>query len=197
MCLQNQFISKGEDIPKQYTVFRETWRSNSLPTYTKSGHSEIDDLLEERRPPLQLADSDRPQMTVKYIDGSGKARCKGGSDLRMSQAYPRQWLELSVASCSINSFPKIKSTPQTPSLHDHWLQHHPPCVSVPRFGKAVAKVRTRNQKRIRNAACRFLRASFKTEHVLDRSKATHAHWMKHANLASVLHFLASKQLGAD
>ncbi|CAK9089808.1 30S ribosomal protein S6 [Durusdinium trenchii] len=103
------------------------------------GHSEIDDLLEERRPPLQLADSDRPQMTVKYIDGSGKAR----------------------------------------------------------FGKAVAKVRTRNQKRIRNAACRFLRASFKTEHVLDRSKATHAHWMKHANLASVLHFLASKQLGAD
>ncbi|CAK9097897.1 unnamed protein product [Durusdinium trenchii] len=65
------------------------------------------------------------------------------------------------------------------------------------FGKAVAKVRTRNQKRIRNAACRFLRASFKTEHVLDRSKATHAHWMKHANLASALHFLASKQLGAD
>ena len=53
-----------------------------------SGHREIDDLIAERRP-SRVSSGSGPQMTVRYIDGSGKQRCKGGCDLKKSQHYPR------------------------------------------------------------------------------------------------------------
>ncbi|CAL1152575.1 unnamed protein product [Cladocopium goreaui] len=49
--------------------------------------SKIADILEERQP-SKRASGECPEMTVKYIDGSGKQRCKGGADLKASQHYP-------------------------------------------------------------------------------------------------------------
>ena len=59
------------------------------------GHPEIADLA-------YYADkSAKPQtedveMTVKYVDGSGKSRVKGGKDLKQSQAYPRRCLAFEI-----------------------------------------------------------------------------------------------------
>ncbi|CAK9081172.1 unnamed protein product [Durusdinium trenchii] len=36
------------------------------------------------------------EMTVKYVDGSGKSRVKGGKDLKQSQAYPRRCLAFEI-----------------------------------------------------------------------------------------------------
>lgn len=35
----------------------------------------------------------KSEMVVKYTDSQGKARIKGGADLKMSQSYPRRALE--------------------------------------------------------------------------------------------------------
>ena len=55
------------------------------------GHREIDSLLDERSPSTYTGE--RPEMTIRYIDGSGRQRCKGGKDLKGSQAYPRKSLD--------------------------------------------------------------------------------------------------------
>ena len=64
--------------------------SNILQTWL--GHECINDLLDERREP-QL-DGPTPEMTIQYVDGSGKQRCKGGRDLKKSQHYPRRSLDI-------------------------------------------------------------------------------------------------------
>lgn len=54
------------------------------------GHHEIDSLLDERT--FNSYNADRPEMTVRYVDGSGKLRFKGGKDLKGSQHYPKKLL---------------------------------------------------------------------------------------------------------
>ena len=52
------------------------------------GHEEIDALrehaIEKRLEPRE--------MTIKYINAKGETRFKGGSQLKQSQAYPKQYL---------------------------------------------------------------------------------------------------------
>lgn len=58
------------------------------------GHREIDS-IDEHTVPEKLEDK---QMVVRYTNGKGEARCHGGSDLKGSQAYPRQFLSFRVFS---------------------------------------------------------------------------------------------------
>lgn len=57
-----------------------------------SGREEIENLYEFKPYPHQLPKHEQKQMVEHYLDKSGKARVKGGADLKASQAYPRQWL---------------------------------------------------------------------------------------------------------
>ena len=66
-------------------------------------------------------------------------------------------------------------------------------ASIPRFGRAVARVRTRHLKSQRKAAARFLCRALATEsNKLDCSDATTKLWIKEANLKPIFQFL-SKQ----
>ncbi len=57
---------------------------------TQQGHDEIDSLdMFAVEPQLE-----QREMVVRYINGKGEARCHGGSDLKSSQSYPRQFLSL-------------------------------------------------------------------------------------------------------
>lgn len=64
----------------------------------------------------------------------------------------------------------------------------------PRFGRAMATVRTRNMRTVKAAAKEFLEAASKTAHELDRRPKINSHWLKHARLMPVLEFLASAHL---
>lgn len=72
-----------------FTVFKkfETC-TGSLPFLP--GHRAVEDLVEHKVPPKLEAH----EMVVRYIDGQGKARVKGGKSLKASQHYPKQSLEL-------------------------------------------------------------------------------------------------------
>ena len=60
---------------------------------TQQGHDEIDSLdMFAVEPQLE-----QREMVVRYINGKGEARCHGGSDLKSSQSYPRQFLSWSYA----------------------------------------------------------------------------------------------------
>ncbi|CAK9078191.1 unnamed protein product [Durusdinium trenchii] len=112
-------------------------------------YSKIDQMLAERRPATGPTDQ-QPQMTIRYIDGSGKNRCKGGADLKASQHYPKG------------------------------------------FGKALSRVRSRNQQALRRQAKRLLKLASRTQHNVDERTTVNAHWMKHANLGPVLSYLAAR-----
>ena len=66
-----------------------------------SGHQEIDDINRFRVP----ENLEKRDMTVHYVDGSGKNRICGGSDLKGSQAYPVQTF-VSRADMFLVSFPR-------------------------------------------------------------------------------------------
>ncbi|CAK8999286.1 Putative rhamnose biosynthetic enzyme 1 [Durusdinium trenchii] len=119
-------------------------------TYLYSSHRCIDSLLDERSSP-QLQEGSAPEMTIKYRDGAGKWRCKGGKDLKKSQHYPLK------------------------------------------FGKALAKIRSKHRRQVRKAARQFLKEAVATENSLDTRVKINGHWLKHANLTPVLQFLSSVQ----
>ena len=67
----------------------------------------------------------------------------------------------------------------------------PPHESVPpRFGRALSKTRSLHQKRLLKQARRFLKQAASTTNCLDERASTNAHWMKHAELAPVMAYLA-------
>ena len=51
-----------------------------------SGEEEIEELADFK--PKSLPEAREAQMVVKYLDGSGRRRVKGGADLKSSQSYP-------------------------------------------------------------------------------------------------------------
>lgn len=51
-----------------------------------SGEEEIEELTDFK--PKSLPEAPEVQMVIKYVDGSGKRRVKGGADLKSSQSYP-------------------------------------------------------------------------------------------------------------
>lgn len=65
-------------------------------------------------------------------------------------------------------------------------QHYPR-----RFGRCLAKVRSKNFKQVRRAARTFLKSASKSGSGLNFKKTSHEHWMKHANLLPMLQYLAS------
>ena len=64
----------------------------------------------------------------------------------------------------------------------------------PRFGRALATVRTRNMRAVKAAAKSFLKRSSKTGNDLDRRPRINSHWLKHAQLMPVLEFLSRSHL---
>lgn len=75
------------------------------PPSKNQGHPEIDDLLNERRAPRAIQNA--PEMTVRYMDKSGKMRCKGGADLKQSQHYPMRRLAWICSTC-LRSFSLVQ-----------------------------------------------------------------------------------------
>ena len=68
-----------------------------------------------------------------------------------------------------------------------------PNVSHLRFGKALAKIRSKHRRQVRKAARQFLKEAVATENSLDTRVKINGHWLKHANLTPVLQFLSSVQ----
>ena len=64
--------------------------------------------------------------------------------------------------------------------------------ATPRFGRAVARVRSRHLKRQRKAAASFIRKALKGDDRLDMTKKSNQLWMEMANLKPIFQFL-SKQ----
>lgn len=64
------------------------------------GRREIEELALHKPLPSQLpTHNDQKQMVVSYRDSAGKARIKGGKDLKSSQSYPR-WLLAGIITLS-------------------------------------------------------------------------------------------------
>ena len=95
----------------------------SLPNLDGQGHREIDSLLDERTP--NSYGGERPEMTVRYVDGSGRLRCKGGKDLKGSQHYPKKLLGPFLTTCNIKP-PDIVlgSLSSVWSSFGMWLLYH-------------------------------------------------------------------------
>ena len=64
-----------------------------------------------------------------------------------------------------------------------------PCLWPPRFGKCLAKVRSKHLKKVRSQARQFLRRAAQEGGELDDRMGTNAHWLKHADLYPVLSYL--------
>ena len=73
-----------------------------------------------------------------------------------------------------------------------WILPKPLRSATPRFGRAVARVRTRHLKRQRRAAASFIRKAMKGDDRLDLSKKTNQQWMDLANLKPIFQFLAKQ-----
>ncbi|CAK8999735.1 unnamed protein product [Durusdinium trenchii] len=58
-----------------------------------SGHGEILDELDKFKP-LRTPVREKHELVEKYVDGKGKSRIKGSSNLKSSQAYPLQLFAL-------------------------------------------------------------------------------------------------------
>ncbi|CAJ1372230.1 unnamed protein product [Effrenium voratum] len=116
-------------------------------TILYSSHEEVDDLLLHKHPRKRCHSK---EMVIRYTDSSGKSRCKGGRDLKMSQTYPRE------------------------------------------FGHALSAVRTKNLKKIKAKAKKFLRDAKVKGGEVDRNRRSNAHWVKHAKLMPVFEYLAGR-----
>ena len=68
-----------------------------------------------------------------------------------------------------------------------------PNVSHLRFGKALAKIRSKHRRQVRKAARQFLKEAVATENSLDTRVKINGQGLKHANLTPVLQFLSSVQ----
>ncbi|CAK9072735.1 Uncharacterized protein SCF082_LOCUS35732 [Durusdinium trenchii] len=60
------------------------------PTWLYSGHGEILDELDKFKP-LRTPVREKHELVEKYVDGKGKSRIKGSSNLKSSQTYPLQF----------------------------------------------------------------------------------------------------------
>ena len=59
-----------------------------------------------------------------------------------------------------------------------------------RFGKALARLRSRHHERLRSAARAALKRNMKNYRTVRRNTRADARWVKHADLATVFDFLA-------
>ena len=145
--------------------------------------------------------SEAKEMVVHYTDGKGKRRIKGGSDLKSSQSYPRGWFGLQCKVCCFvhkifNSVMFWASFFGTTVLLTLGPPHTSPTTgypATPRFGRAVAKVRSKFQKIHHQQGAKFLRNALKCEDThIDCRPKTHNMWVKHANLEPIFAFLAKQ-----
>lgn len=60
----------------------------------------------------------------------------------------------------------------------------------PRFGYALAKMRSRNEKKNKRLATQFLARAKRTTNAMDARVKTYGMWKKHADLQPVLDFLS-------
>jgi len=101
-------------------------------TFLYSSHTEIDELLDHKA--TSTYSGPKPEMVVKYIDKSGKRRCKGGAGLKDSQHYPRQF-GVALAAIRTKNLQKVKKQARKflrkagrglddrKSINAHWLKH--------------------------------------------------------------------------
>ena len=91
---------------------------------------------------------------------------------------------------------KIFRIPKNKGMYNQcptWVQqfqHSSNPSLLPRFGRAVARVRTAHLKSKRRAAHRFLREAAAGDNQLDMDDKVSKFWMEHANLQPIFAFLA-------
>ena len=83
-----------------YLNLVENWRTHiqmkdfggpsSKPTWLYSNRQEISEINEFR--PQRLPSQQPVEMVVRYTDGHGQSRVKGGKHLKQSQSYPKAFL---------------------------------------------------------------------------------------------------------
>ena len=56
----------------------------------------------------------------------------------------------------------------------------------------MARIRSKNLKKVRRDAHAFLKEALGTKSTMDNRKAVNAHWLKHANLMPVFEYLAGQ-----
>ena len=88
-----------------------------------------------------------------------------------------------------SSFPQTACITQSIFLE---ITPKPVRSATPRFGRAVARVRSRHLKRQRKAAASFIRKALKGDDRLDMTKKSHQLWMELANLKPIFQFLAKQ-----
>lgn len=66
-----------------------------------------------------LQPSKKSQMIVRYTDGAGVARIKGGRDLKASQAYPGRCF-VSICNCNLFSLKGLLALRLMGQKHSYW-----------------------------------------------------------------------------
>lgn len=135
----------------------------------------------------------------RYIDGSGRTRIKGNPNLKKSQSYPGPWFGLTSPAKVLVLFQEGYIT--------KFFHHQKICVEKlktlcplglghtaaaphPRFGKALAKLRSRHQKANRTKALKFIKQNVRSYRSIKRQTRKDALWVRCANLGPIFDFLA-------
>lgn len=93
-----------------------------------------------------------------------------------------------------SSFPQTACITQSIFLE---ITPKPVGSATPRFGRAVARVRSRHLKRQQKAAASFIRKALKGDDRLDMTKKSNQLWMELANLKPIFQFLAKQWSKTD
>ena len=147
------------------------------------GRTEIDQLADFKPPSISNREKNHGPMVVHYTDTKGRPRVKGGAGLKKSQHYPRQRLGFFhqiysyITICTSRSFAFF-------IIRDDalcWL----------RFGKALARLRTRLQPKIKREARAFKKAAEKQPGKVKKLLKDFSKWVTHAELEPIFEYLSS------
>ena len=181
---------------QEYLSLVECWRASInmstyggptlKPTWLYSNRPMIDQ-LHVYRPPRLGDTNNEVEMVVHYTDSSGRARVKGGKHLKQSQSYPRGFLVFGmyyndVLFVSILGYILF-------DLNHSFLAFSQPSRPALRFGKALARLRSRYAAPLKREAKKEIRDALVTYRNIARNTRANARWIKWANLQPVLDHL--------
>lgn len=130
-----------QELLRKVTVWKHKFNMQDYgapskkPTWIYSSHKIINELPDFK--PTWLPELPPVEMAVKYVDGSGKQRVKGGSSLKASQSYPLQFgralsklrsrhsnqLRKDARATLKMNLLKGKNTPRNTRADSKWIKH--------------------------------------------------------------------------
>lgn len=139
---------------------------SAKPTWLYSSEQCIDQLHKFR--PRYIPEQQKIELVEHYIDKSGKPRIKGGALLKSSQSYPRPFPRSVGKALVLQSLLGDSKFP--PSPNDWFGCYHSGFLHVnPRFGVALAKLRSAHEKAMKQKARTLIKTAVQKFRAIPRS----------------------------